>query len=77
MAGYPEDEDNNTGEIFEIESVVLDCVKDWELGYFVVVDVYWLKVEYLLGHEVVQQCGLKDDRSWPGNADGPRPSVTD
>ena len=71
------DRGSSNREFFGIKSVVLDCVKDWEVGYIVVVDVYWLKVEYLLGHEGVQQCGLEGGRSWPGNADGPRPSVTD
>ena len=77
IGSYWGDEDSDSGELFGIETVVLDCVGDWGLGCVVVVYVYWLNVKYVLGCAGVQQCKPENCRSWPGIVGGPRPSVGD
>ena len=77
VGGCGGDADNESVELSEIAAVVLNCVEDYESGCAEVVHVCLMMVSYGLEHAGVQQCEPENCRSWPGIADGPRPSVED
>ena len=69
--------DSGNGEWFVKAVVKLGCVWGCVVVDLVVEYIHWLRMKHGYGGGSLQQC-TPDEKgcSWPGIAEGPRPSVT-